>query len=76
MVFLRGGRGPLGFMSMFIVCPTTFPLEDANWYEDVGLAKEDALDWSVELNGESVKVYEAVVEDGAYTFNPICVIGA
>jgi len=33
---------------MFIACPVTFPLEDAEWFEDIADAKEDALDWSVE----------------------------
>jgi hypothetical protein len=61
---------------MFVICPITFDLIDANWYESVDDAKEDALAWSAELNGESVKVYEAIVENRAYTFNPLCVIQA
>ncbi len=61
---------------MLIICPVSFPLEDAAWYEDFEDAKEDALDWSVELNGESVIVYEAEESDGAYEFNKICEIFA
>ena len=54
---------------MFVICPGTFDLADAEWYEDIDDAKEDALDWSVELAGRSVIVYEAIEEDdGAYDF--------
>ena len=34
-------------------------------------AKDDALVWSVELNGENVVVYEAVENDFGYKFNPL-----
>ena len=61
---------------MFLACPVSFDLCDANWYEDVDCAKDDALDWSVELHGEPVKVYEAIPEDGAYTFKPLSLITA
>jgi len=61
---------------MFVACPVTFPLEDANWYEALEDAKEDALEWSVELSGENVIVYEAIEEDGGYKFQPLKMIFA
>ena len=61
---------------MFVVCPITFDLIDANWYESIEDAKEDAFQWSVELNGESVQVYEAIPENRAYTLKPLCLIEA
>ena len=45
---------------MFISCPVSFDLSDAEWFDNVNDAKDDALVWSVELNGENVVVYEAV----------------
>ena len=50
----------------------SFDLSDAEWYDNVDDAKDDALDWSVELNGENVVVYEALDagEDG-YDFKPL-----
>ena len=58
--------------SMFISCPVSFDLCDAEWFDNVNDAKDDALVWSVELNGESVVVYEALDagEDG-YEFKPL-----
>ena len=54
---------------MFVICPVTFTLEDAEWFDELEDAKEDALDWSVELSGENVIVYEAIEEDeGSYGF--------
>ena len=53
---------------MFLACPVSFDLMDANWYENLDDAREDALDWSVKLAGENVIVYEAVEGDGAYNF--------
>ena len=54
---------------MFVACPVTFTLEDAEWFDELEDAKEDALDWSVELSGENVIVYEAIEEEeGAYDF--------
>ena len=62
---------------MFLSCPVSFDLIDAEWYQDVDNAKEDALDWSVELSGETVIVYQAVEgEDGDYEFNKLCAISA
>jgi hypothetical protein len=62
---------------MFITCPVTFILEDAEWFDDIDEAKENALDWSVELSGENVIVYEAIEEDdGAYVFNAVSSICA
>lgn len=57
---------------MFVICPASFDLADAEWFDTVYEAKEEALDWSVELAGDNVIVYEAVEEeDGAYDFNPL-----
>jgi hypothetical protein len=57
---------------MFLSCPVSVDLIDAEWYQDVDNAKEDALDWSVELGGENVIVYQAVEgEDGDYNFNKL-----
>lgn len=64
------------FIQMFIVCPVSLSLEDANWYENLEDAKDDALDWSVELSGENVGVYEAIEENGGYTFNRLSLIFA
>lgn len=57
---------------MFLSCPVSYDLIDAEWYQDVDDAKEDALDWSVELSGESVIVYQAEEgEDGEYEFKKL-----
>ena len=56
---------------MFIACPVTFILEDAEWFDTIDDAKEDALDWSVELSGENVIVYEAIDNEGDYSFNKL-----
>lgn len=62
---------------MFLICPTSFDLEDAEWFDDVYDAKEEALDWSVELAGENVIIYEAIQDDdGAYDFNKLYAICA
>ena len=62
---------------MFLSCPVSFDLIDAEWYQDVDDAKEDALDWSVELSGEKVIVYQALEgEDGEYEFNKLYAISA
>ena len=45
---------------MFVCCPVSFDLSDAEWFDNADDAKDDALVWSVELNGENVVVYEAV----------------
>jgi len=57
---------------MFLSCPVSFDLIDAEWYQDLDSAKEDALDWSVELSGENVIVYQALEsEDGVYEFQKL-----
>ena len=62
---------------MFLSCPVSFDLIDAEWYDDVNDAKEDALDWSVELSGENVIVYEALEgKDGDYEFKKLCAVCA
>lgn len=61
---------------MFVACPVGVLLEDANWYETLEDAQEDALDWSVELSGENVIVYEAIEADGGYKFQPLKMIFA
>ena len=62
---------------MFLSCPVSLDLIDAQWYQDLDEAKEDALDWSVELSGENVIVYQAVEgEDGEYEFDKLYAICA
>lgn len=62
---------------MFVICPASFDLVDAEWFDNVYEAKEEALDWSVELDGRNVIVYQAVEEDdGAYEFNQLYAICA
>ncbi len=61
---------------MFIACPVTFILEDAEWFGDVFEATESALDWSVELSGENVIVYEAIEGNYGYDFKPLSSISA
>jgi hypothetical protein len=61
---------------MFIACPVTFILEDAEWFDDIDDAKESALDWSVELSGENVIVYEAIEGNYGYDFKPLSMISA
>ena len=62
---------------MFVICPASFDLIDAEWFDDVYEAKEVALEWSVELAGRNVIVYKAVEEDsGAYEFNQLYAICA
>ena len=62
---------------MFLTCPASYPLCDAEWFNDLDEAKEDALEWSSNLDGENVIVYEAQEEsDGAYQFNKLCAIFA
>ena len=56
---------------MFVCCPVSFDLSDAEWFDNADDAKDDALVWSVELNGENVVVYEAVENDFGYKFNPL-----
>jgi hypothetical protein len=61
---------------MFVACPVTFTLEDAEWFAELEDAKEDALDWSVELSGENVIVYEAIEGNYGYDFKPVSSICA
>ncbi len=62
----------LSLIPMFLSCPVSFDLIDAEWYDDLDDAREDALDWSVELSGENVIVYQALEsEDGAYEFQKL-----
>lgn len=62
---------------MFLICPKSYPLCDAEWFNDLTDAKEDALDWSVDLSGETVIVYKAIQEDdGAYEFKKLFAIFA
>lgn len=62
---------------MFVICPASFDLVDAEWFDNVYEAKEEALDWSVELSGSNVIVYEAVEDDdGAYEFNKLYAVFA
>ncbi len=61
---------------MFVVCPVSFDLEDAEWHDDLYDAKEDALDWSVELSGENVIVYEAIEGEDGYNFQPLTLINS
>ena len=56
---------------MFVCCPVSFDLSDAEWFDNVNDAKDDALVWSVELNGENVVVYEALENDFGYKFNTL-----
>jgi hypothetical protein len=46
-------------------------LQDAAVHDHLYDAKEDAMDWSVELNGENVIVYEAVEGNFGYDFKPL-----
>jgi hypothetical protein len=45
---------------MFAVLPTSsdFCKDDAEWYTDLEQAYDIAFDWSVELHGDRVNVYE------------------
>jgi len=61
---------------MFIACPVTSFIEDAEWYDDIDAAKEDALDWSAELSGQNVFVYEAIEGNYGYDFKPVYMISA
>lgn len=62
---------------MYLSCPVSVDLEEANWSLTLNEAREDALEWSVERNGENVIVYRAIEEDGGgYKFRKICSIFA
>jgi hypothetical protein len=51
-------------------------LQDAEWFDDLDKAKETALDWSVELSGENVIVYQAIYGNYGYDYKPLSVISA
>ena len=61
---------------MFLSCPVTYDLQDAEWFENLDKAKETALDWSVKLSGENVIVYEAIDGPDGYNFKPLTSIFA
>jgi len=50
---------------MFAILPfgDEFVREDAHWYIDLADAHNAALDWSVELNGRVVYIYEQYRKD-------------
>ena len=62
-------RIPHRLSVMFAILPTSEDVceGDAKWFTDLEQAYNSALDWSVELHGERVNVYE--VRRGK--FNPI-----
>jgi len=45
---------------MFAVLPTStdFCKDDAEWYTDLDQAYDVAFDWSVQLSGDRVNIYE------------------
>jgi hypothetical protein len=45
---------------MFAILPTdeSFCKDDIEWYSDLDKAYDSAFDWSVELSGSRVNVYE------------------
>jgi len=45
---------------MFVILPTdeSFCKDDAEWFNDLDKAYDSAFDWSVELSGARVNVYE------------------
>lgn len=45
---------------MFSILPDNLdtPVEDAQYFDDLEDATEAAFDWSVELGGSAVKIYE------------------
>ena len=54
-VFLKGQSNRT---DMFAVLPTSLPQDDAEWYTDLDHAYDVAYDWSVDLSGERVNIYE------------------
>lgn len=57
--------------AMFAICPVSYPMEDAQWFLNKHEARDSALDWSVELAGESVIVYTAIPVNGFYQFKQL-----
>lgn len=45
---------------MFAILPTSddYCVADAEWFNDLDHAYDSAFDWSVELNGQQVNIYE------------------
>jgi hypothetical protein len=54
-----------GIDPMFVVLPfgDEFVREDAQFYTDLELAYQEAFDWSVELGGRVVYIYEQYKKD-------------
>ena len=61
---------------MFLSCPVTHDLQGAEWFENLDKAKDDAMNWSVKLNGENVIVYQAIDGPDGYNFKPLTSIFA
>ena len=61
---------------MFLSCPVTYDLQDAEWFDDLDKAKDDAMNWSIELNGENVIVYQAIDGPDGYDFKQLTSIFA
>jgi hypothetical protein len=62
---------------MFVICPASLDLVDAEWLDDLSEAKEDALDWSSDLEGETVIVYKSIKkDDGEYKYKKLFAIFA
>jgi hypothetical protein len=57
--------------TMYLSCPVTFDLEDAEWFDNLQSAVDDAMDWSVQLSGENVIVYKAIDGPYGYDFQPL-----
>ena len=53
--YLKSQKHPT---DMFAVLPTSLPQDDAEWYTDLDHAYDVAFDWSVDLSGERVNIYE------------------
>ena len=61
---------------MFLSCPVTFDLQDAEWFDNIQDAKDDAMNWSIKLSGENVIVYEAIDGPYGYDYKPLTSIFA
>jgi hypothetical protein len=57
--------------TMYLSCPVTFDLQDAEWFDNLQSAIDDAMDWSVQLSGENVIVYKAIDGPYGYDFQPL-----
>ena len=56
---------------MYLSCPFAYDLQDAEWFENIQEAKDNAVDWCLELNGKNVIVYEAIDGPDGYVFIPL-----